>query len=311
MENEGASKELDLIDIVKIIWGWFIRFVWKPVLFVFKFVLRRWWIAVLALIIGLGLSVVISTYFPEYTGFVILRNNVCSSSEFVADVRLMTRTSPESKAQRLGLPIEDAAKLKAIWAHQLCYTDSIHSGFVIDISDNLATAGRDAVPNMFAVEFIVYDKSIADTIQSALLNYFNNSEYYSKQKQLLFESKEISVNVLERECLKLDSLRNSLDGRSLVSEGSVVNGMVTSTILNPSIISNEIIRLNNDKTYLKNDMKFNSNVVDVVSPVKVNAEPVNFFLITWKKYVTSCIALFYALAFLIVYRKNIYSFIKD
>ncbi|MCQ2361125.1 MAG: hypothetical protein MJ009_06590 [Paludibacteraceae bacterium] len=310
MENENASKELDLIDIIKIVWGWFLRFVWEPAVFVFKFVLRRWWIAVLALFAGFGIAFYVSEYFPEYTGTIVYRNNVCESSEFVADVRLMTRTSPDSKVPALGISINDAVKIKAIWAHQLCYTDSDRSSFAIDLADNLAAHGCASVPNLFAVEFIVFDKSVVDTIQSALLSYFNNSEYYSKQNKLRFESGKSSLSVLERECLKLDSVRNSLDGRSLVSEGSVVNGMVTSTVLNPSVMSSEIIRLNNDKTFLENEMKFNSNVVDVVSPVKVNSEPSNFFLVTWKSYVMVCLVLFYALALIIVYRKNISSFIK-
>lgn len=310
MENENTPKVLDLFDIIKIIWGWFLKFIWNPAIFVLKFVLNRWWVGVLAIVTGIGIAIFMNLFFPVYTGMIIFRNNVCSSSDFVSDVRLMTKASPKSKAEMFNISLKDAAAIKAIWAHQLCYLDTLNTSYVVDELDKLAVNGYASVPNMFAVEIAMKDKCVFDTIQNALLNYFNTSDYYVQQNRMRFESSVSKIDVIEKEKTKLDSIESSLDGRLLTSESSVVNGMVTSQLLSPSVISNEIIRMNNDISNMSFGLKFYPNVVDVVSPLKTQANSDNFFLETWKGYVAACIVMFYVLALLIVYRKKVASFIK-
>ncbi len=310
MENENASRDLDLIDIIKILWSWFIKFIWNPFLFVLKFVLNRWWVVVLAFIVGVTVAILMNVFFPVYTGVMIFRNNVASSSDFVSDVRLMTKTSPESKVEMFNISIEDASAIKAIWAHQLCYLDSMHTSYVVDKLDDMAVKGYPSIANMFAVEVAVKDKCAFDTIQNALLNYFNTSDYYVQQNKMRYESSASMIEVLEKEKLRLDSIGGSLEGRRLTTESSIVNGVVTSQVINPSVISNELIRMNNESLNMSFGIKFYPNVVDVVTPLKTQANSDNFFLITWKKYVALCVILFYAIALLIVYRNKIFAFIK-
>lgn len=310
MDNENTSRDLDLIDIIKVFWNWFVKYIWNPVIFLFKFILNRWWLLLSAFITGVAVAVLMNIFFPVYTATIVFRNNVCSSNDFISEVRLMTKTSPESKVEMFNISEEDAAAIKAIWAHHLCYIDSLHTSYVLDVLDKFEGEGYTSVANMFAVEVAVKDRCAFDTIQNALLNYFNSSDYYVQQNRFRYESSISTIDVLEKEKVKLDSMGKSLDKMLLTSESSVVNGVVTSQIISPSVLSNEVIRMNNEVVNMSFGIKYHPNVVDVVSPIKVQANSDNFFLITWKKYVAIFVVLFYAMALLIVYKKKIISFIK-
>jgi len=310
MENENSTKELDLIDIIKICWGWFIKYIWCPFLFVLRFALKKWWVGAFAVIFGLGISYVVSEYFPKYVGNVIFKNNVCKSSDFIHSVRLMSHSPAEYKAQVLGVDLKVAIAIKAIWGHQLCYSDSLQSGYDIDITDKLVSAGRECVPDMFDVEIITDDKAVFDDVQNALLNYFNSSDFFVNQNKQRFDALSSSLSSTNSEIHKLDSIRKAENGAVVTAQSSIVNGQAVSTVLNPTVISQEIMRLNEVSTSLSSVINYSPDIVEVVSPIKYNCAPINHISYIWSKYVIMSLAVFYIIALIVVYRKNVLAFIK-
>lgn len=309
MENENSTKELDLIDIIKICWGWFVKFIWNPFLFVLRFIFKKWWVGLCAIILGFGIAILISFEFPKYTGHVIFKNNVCSSTDFINNVRFMSHASPLYQAEVMGIDVKDAICIRAMWGHQLCYTDSLKAGYEVDINDSFVQKGMVSLTNMFDVEICVTDKKAFQSVQDGLVRYFNSSEYFinsNKQRIVTLNNAKENVN---SEMTKLDSIRNNMKG-GVASTTSIVNGQAVSTLLDPTVISREMMRLSDVTTSYGNSIDFSPNIVDIVSPIKYNDLPYNFFLATWRKYVILSLVVCYVLALLIVYRKQVKSFIK-
>lgn len=310
MENENSTKELDLIDIIKICWGWFVKFIWEPFIFVLKFVFKKWWVGVLAVAVGLTISFIDSSQFPKYTGIVVFKNNVCSSSDFVTNIRYFSHTPIQYKIDVMGADPQIIGKVRAVWGHLVCYTDTLHTGYIVDIADNKVGEGLEIVPNMFAVEISAKSVDVFDDFQNGLVRLFNSSEYFSTQNNLRINKLQHSLEITESESFKLDSVRNNLKGSVITSSNNIVNGQNVSTVLNPTVISKEIIRLNESASSIRNDLTYSASVVDVLSPIKYNNEPDNFYMYTWKSHVAWCLLVFYIFALLVVYRKQVLSFIK-
>ena len=83
LETENTQKELDLIDLIKICWGWFVSYIWKPFLTLFRFAIRKWWVVLLSALVGFGISYAISTFLPRYVGTIIYENNVAQDRKSV------------------------------------------------------------------------------------------------------------------------------------------------------------------------------------------------------------------------------------
>jgi hypothetical protein len=62
MENKNQSKELDLLDLLAILWKFLVKYLFKPLTIVVKICFKRWYVFLGAILLGLVVSIVIPKY---------------------------------------------------------------------------------------------------------------------------------------------------------------------------------------------------------------------------------------------------------
>lgn len=297
METE---KELDLIDLIKICWKWFILYIFNPVVFCIRFTINKWWVVLLSAIVGFVISFCISTYCPKYVGCVTYENNVGHSSDFINAVRPLSHTSAEYMSSVLDIPVDEAANIISIAPHALYYRDSLRTSFYVDVYDQ-APKESSALSNRFALEILAKDLNSFTHLQDGFIKYYSNNTFYSRQAASKVKSLDSSSKLAKGEAEKLDELRvnGGSNGGVVLSRGDVYS------MMDPAAISREVVRLNEISVNQANALEYGTTVVTVVSPLMIDSRPVNWFLFTYKKWMAVCIVIGIVLAFIITYRKNI------
>lgn len=306
METENTQRELDLIDLIKICWGWFVSYIFKPCVFLLKFVFVRWWIGLIGIVLGVGLAVIISTFYPKYIGTIIFENNVGSSSDFVNDTRALSKSSPESISKLLNVPLDQAMDVLAVWPHLLFYRDTLRTSFYVDMGE-VAPIESSALQNKFCVEIKAQSLSAFNGLQEGLVAYYSSNEYFVKEAEANVNALRQSAQVAQEEVAKLDAVRDGSPSK----KGVIFSGDEMHPMYDPAEISRERIKLSEISVSTQNALKYNTAVVSVVSPLKVMKVPINYFVFTAPKYTAAFVFLFYAIALVIVYRKKIFGFLKQ
>lgn len=305
METENTERELDLIDLIKICWGWFVSYICKPLLFLIRFAIKKWWVILLSAIVGFAISYCISTFFPRYTGYVIYENNVGHSSDFINAIRPLAHTSPEYMASALDISENEAVNILAIAPHALYYKDTLRTLFYVDINDN-APKECIALSNRFAIEVMTDDTMAFSHLQEGFVKYYSRNSFFSKKAESKAKTLDSNSKLARGEAEKLDELR--VKGGS--SGGVVLSGGDVYSMVDPAAISREVVRLNELSVNQANALEYNSSVITVVSPLMINRIPINHFLFTYKEWVILSVIVGFALALCITYRKKIGEMIK-
>ncbi len=306
METENAERELDLIDLIKICWGWFVSYICKPLLFLIRFAIKKWWVILLSAIVGFAISYCISTFFPKYTGYVIYENNVGNSSDFINAIRPLAHTSPKYMASALDISENEAVNILAIAPHSLYYKDTLRTSFYVDINDD-APKESIALSNRFAIEVMTDDTMAFSHLQEGFVKYYSRNSFFSKKAESKAKTLDSNSKLARGEAEKLDELR--VKGGS--SGGVVLSGRDVYSMVDPAAISREVVRLNELSVNQANALEYDSSVITVVSPLMINRIPINHFLFTYKKWVILSVIVGFALALCITYRKKIGEMIKD
>lgn len=300
METENTERELDLIDLIKICWGWFVYYICKPLLFLARFTIKKWWVILLSAIVGFAISYCISTFFPRYTGYVIYENNVGHSSDFINAIRPLAHTSPKYMASALDISENEAVNVLAIAPHALYYKDTLRTSFYVDINDD-APKESIALSNRFAIEVMTDDIMAFSHLQEGFVKYYSRNSFFSKKAESKAKTLDSNSKLARGEAEKLDELR--VKGGS--SGGVVLSGRDVYSMVDPAAISREVVRLNELSVNQANALEYDSSVITVVSPLMIDSRPVNWFLFTYKKWMVVCVVIGVVLAFIITYRKNI------
>lgn len=308
MEQDNTNRELDLTDIIALMWGWFVKYICKPIGFCFRFALRKWWIGVIAVILGLASSYGYYKILPTYKAYVLYENNVTSSSAFMSEVTILSKTSAIEKSELLQIPIEEAAKILEFCPHALCFTDSLHNSYYIDF-DDAAPYNTPKHSTRFCIEIKARDTIAYRHIEQGLITYFSNNNLFQVMNNERMARLNSEMNVSTREYAQLDSIRRRLtyaQGLSSDRDGNIK----LSSDLNPSNIIDQSINLSNMYVQASNLATYYSPVVTLASNLKIEEFPRNYILKTYKKFVIAFIVLCYAVALCIVYRKRVIEYIR-
>lgn len=305
METENTERELDLIDLIKICWGWFVSYICKPLLFLARFAIKKWWVILLSAIVGFAISYCISTFSPRYTGYVIYENNVGHSSDFINAIRPLAHTSPKYMASALDISENEAVNILTIAPHALYYKDTLRTSFYVDINDD-APKESIALSNRFAIEVMTDDIMAFSHLQEGFVKYYSMNSFFSKKAESKAKTLDSNSKLARGEAEKLDELR--VKGGS--SGGVVLSGRDVYSMVDPAAISREVVRLNELSVNQANALEYDSSVITVVSPLMIDSRPVNWFLFTYKKWMVVCVVIGVVLAFIITYRKNIKNLIN-
>ena len=314
MEQQDSTnknkEEMDLIDVIKIVWHWFVLYICKPFVYLFRFGFNRWWQLIIFGILGFAASYMYSEFRPIYQGFVVYQTNTGISSDFITEIDQLSKSSLDNISTKLEIPEKSIVELRSIAPHYVYSVDSLLTSHIIDYYDEYLNKNKKIViNNRFCVEIRMYDKSCFDDWESGFVNYFNKNKFFSDLKKKDIANVKTRIGVLEEEIEKLDSLRqieyfeNSRKNVSITSVGTI------STSPETKLLHKDILSLKSELQSNKNRWIYDTDVLSVVVPMQVNQLPYNTWLKTYKVFVF--FGVFIGLVLLLLWdnRKKIYNFI--
>ncbi len=308
MENSTTEKEFDLIDLIKVFWNWFKEYICSPLLFLFKFCVRKWWIGVIGVIFGVAISILFWLLFPVYQGTMILVNNIADSSEFINNIRNFDLTDPQHKSEALGIPIEEVLKIKKIKPHYLCYTDSLMTDYIIDFADSTAKNKTIPLKHKFCIEVEANERSVFPLFNDGIVRYLSSNSYYQRINNQRLAEMKANIKIAEAESVRLDSIVDKKGDDVLLGFSSAGNLMTS--MVKPSELVNEKLRLGNMILSATISLEYQNEIVYISSDMQVNDLPKNHITKIVFKYTILSLFLCYAIALLVVYKESLKQFIN-
>jgi len=130
-------------------------------------------------------------------------------------------------------------------------------------TDTFAIFKRDTAALAFTIELVIYDMNKLDSIQSALVNYFENSNYATRRKEAKIKTLMALRTSLQQKVVSLDSLKNIVNNS--ISPRSEGRGFIYGEPVDPVEVYKA--RTDNYKDLLRIDEQlFLINNIEVLQP---------------------------------------------
>ena len=156
--NKEPEKELDLIDLIRICGS----FVIKIISTLLKVGLKKWYILLGSVLLGVALSIIIPNYvIKRNRSEVFINNNASTSTRFISEIEAISALSRDTLSKMFDLDKEVANSLISIRAHRVLVYDKKYINTRVDKEDEYYKL-EDGVlvhPNFFTVEMVSTDIS--------------------------------------------------------------------------------------------------------------------------------------------------------
>lgn len=318
MENKITdNNEMDLVDLLKYCWSFFVRFIVNPFLFLFKFGLKNWWKLAISGCVGVMLSIAFSKidYFSVYKASLTLQNNVAKSSDFVNAVNELSTSDAITLSSALGLKPSQLINIRGIKGHYFLPFDSLSSADYVDKEDKYLVLSNEQglldvspIGHKFSIELQLTDVSLLPQIEKSLLHYFDNMSYFKQENDRRLNNLKLDMNASSIELTAVDSLKNieyfENSRRQLLSptEGGAV---MTRAI---PMLHNDVLYLRKQVRIKESELNYLPNVLTVVSDFKSENLPKNHWTVTLVNFVLVTVLFTYFILLILFYRKKIESF---
>ncbi len=210
MENKNQEKELDLFDLIKICWGFFANYIFRPLTIAIKIALKRWYILCVAVILGLAVSVVIpfATY-KKNKSEIIVENNVSNSANIIQELNVLSTMNRDRLAEILELDKEMLKNLLVIKPHRVISKDSLFRSYEIDRKDKFVDLMGEYKTHtrLFALEVQSKDTATLSVFTNATIDYINKKSSFATTNERNLSIKRSELATLKNEVVVLDSLR--------------------------------------------------------------------------------------------------------
>lgn len=210
MENKNQEKELDLLDLIKICFGFFKDYILKPLAVLVKIAFKRWYILFAAVLIGVVVSVVVPKYIiKENKAELILKNNVSISSSYIKEVEVLSSMNRARLANLLQVEPEVLENLVALKPHMVISSDSSLINYMVDEQDIMkADNSKYRVhPSMFSIEILSKDTASLPIFAEAVIDYINERSSFSDLNTRRITTMRNELRTFKNEIQILDSLR--------------------------------------------------------------------------------------------------------
>ena len=210
MENKNQEKELDLLDLIKICFGFFKDYILKPLAVLVKIAFKRWYILFAAVLIGVVVSVVVPKYIiKENKAELILRNNVSISSSYIKEVEVLSSMNRARLANLLQVEPEVLENLVALKPHMVISSDSSLINYMVDEQDIMKTDNSKyrVHPSMFSIEILSKDTASLPIFAEAVIDYINERSSFSDLNTRRITTMRNELRTFKNEIQILDSLR--------------------------------------------------------------------------------------------------------
>lgn len=277
MQDENNKKneysdDLDLIDLIRICWRAFVKYICRPINFCIRFTLRHWWQTALIIVVAFVLSVSYNMWInPKYEMSMKLSNKYLTSQYFIDETNALFQSdNREYLASKLGIPADSIDYVKKLQASYSLYGDSNHS-FSYKDKDNKFGTGEEndsefaeygANTNEFYVDVVVArNKHLLDGLDNALIAYLSQSNYLNTKISDQTRILQTQINEYSTESQKLDSVRDIL----YFSPTTILSGGNEISTTNKQLLTDEIINVNTTLQDLKNKIS-DYKPVEIVNP---------------------------------------------
>ena len=313
MENTKQEKELDLLDLLKVFGEFMCNYIFKPLIVLFKLGIKRWYVLLVALILGVAVSVIL----PQIThkknkAEVIVKNNVSQSIGYIKEIESLSEMNRGRLAVLLNLSEEELENLVKLKSHRVISKDSLFIDYTVDEYDEYEKNSEYFMHSgLFALEVLSKDTASLRIYADAVLNYLNNKSSFSLVNERKLNIMRSELNTFKNETTILDSLRYiqyfTNDANQVVLGTS---GETFSIKEKNQWIQNDLMALKSRIVSIEHKLNNDTLAVEKLTVLKVSDVYENHPMKTMKKF---CL-LFFVASFLLVlvyeYRKNILDWVK-
>jgi hypothetical protein len=324
----SEEKELNIIDIIKEFFAWIGRILKKmgmEFLSFIRFSFQKIWTLLIFFVLGVIAAIVLSFCFRTYESNVVLKLNVSDSYTFNELTKSLDAeiVSDKSLADRLNITDSIADNIVSIKPH-----------FVIDNNNN-GTADRIDEDDEFVetVEYVrMEDQSLVHVrmkdqlsvtvrskdlysfpvIQEGLVYFYSNNEMFKKEKEIQLLQQQQTLDLLQREINRLDSLSNyeyfkvPKNRTLMVDSQAIMLGEKAKQLYYV-----DITQLKNKKDSIQKVEEIYGTIVTVIKPFTVSKAPVN----SLPKLLVICCFSFLLLGYIVAlcsrYKNQIWTFLNE
>ena len=310
MEN----KELDLLDLIKICWNILVKYIFKPIALIIKLGFKRWYILLVAVILGISLSVIMPFVFVKKNkSEIILKNNVGGNPVIIKEIEVLASLNRDRLSELIEIDKETLKNLVEIKPHKIISKDSTFATYKVDSKDSYGEYSEEykVNPNLFALEVLSKDTSYLSVFTDAVLKYINEKSSFATINERRLSVMRSELKTFKDEVKVLDSLRYI---SYFTNEANKVvlgtSGETFSINDKNKWIQKDLMLLKSKVINLEQTLKNDTLAVEQVTTLSISDIYENHPLKTAPKYAIVFFLLSYIMVICLEYKKNILDWIK-
>lgn len=310
MEN----KELDLLDLIKICWNILVKYIFKPIALIIKLGFKRWYILLVAVILGISLSVIMPCVFVKKNkSEIILKNNVGGTPVIIKEIEVLASLNRDRLSELIEIDKETLKNLVEIKPHKIISKDSTFATYKVDSKDSYGEYSEEykVNPNLFALEVLSKDTSYLSVFTDAVLKYINEKSSFATINERRLSVMRSELKTFKDEVKVLDSLRYI---SYFTNEANKVvlgtSGETFSINDKNQWIQKDLMLLKSKVINLEQTLKNDSLAVEQVTTLSISDIYENHPQKTAPKYAIVFFLLSYVMVICLEYKKNILDWIK-
>ena len=316
MASEG--KEMDLIDIIKEFFTWvgnILKSMGMGFLEFIRFSFQQIWILIIFLILGVAVAVFLSSTSKAYESNLILRLNVSDSQTFYELTKSLDAkiVSNQSLGERMNITDSVANNIVSIKPHFVIDENNNGTADWIDIKNKFVeTKNNVRMKDRLSITVRSKDMYSFPVIQQGLIYFYSNNELFMAEKEIRLRQQQQTLELIQREIDRLDSLsnfdyfRNPINRTLKVDSQAIMIGEKTKQLYYA-----DIANLKYRKDSIQQVEEIHSAIVTVIKPFTVSKSPVNGLF----KMLVICCAFFLVLGYIVAlclkFRTQIWSFLNE
>ena len=310
MEN----KELDLLDLIKICWNILVKYIFKPIAVIIKLGFKRWYILLVAVILGISLSVIMPCVFVKKNkSEIILKNNVGGTPVIIKEIEVLASLNRDRLSELIEIDKETLKNLVEIKPHKIISKDSTFATYKVDSKDSYGEYSEEykVNPNLFALEVLSKDTSYLSVFTDAVLKYINEKSSFATINERRLSVMRSELKTFKDEVKVLDSLRYI---SYFTNEANKVvlgtSGETFSINDKNQWIQKDLMLLKSKVINLEQTLKNDTLAVEQVTTLSISDIYENHPQKTAPKYAIVFFLLSYVMVICLEYKKNILDWIK-
>lgn len=310
MEN----KELDLLDLIKICWNILVKYIFKPIALIIKLGFKRWYILLVAVILGISLSVIMPCVFVKKNkSEIILKNNVGGTPVIIKEIEVLASLNRDRLSELIEIDKETLKNLVEIKPHKIISKDSTFATYKVDSKDSYGEYSEEykVNPNLFALEVLSKDTSYLSVFTDAVLKYINEKSSFAIINERRLSVMRSELKTFKDEVKVLDSLRYI---SYFTNEANKVvlgtSGETFSINDKNQWIQKDLMLLKSKVINLEQTLKNDTLAVEQVTTLSISDIYENHPQKTAPKYAIVFFLLSYVMVICLEYKKNILDWIK-